>query len=180
MKNSLYKISLFSSIALLVFSSAIFFFLFRETNLNKEIIKENEKIWQQEVNRRDEIRSQNSSFKKIEKEKELLETHFAKSSNVVPFLDSIESLGKKVDVSAEVVLVDVPKEGDNLLINMEVLGSFEKIYKYLLLLENSSYELEIISFDVEKNDSSGGGAVKKEGTSVWKAQIKMKLLSFIK
>ena len=144
----------------------VFLFLNREININKKIFEDNEVKWQQETERREGIKLLNNSIKKIETEKDLFETHFAQSSNIVPFLDMMESLGEKVGAKTEVTLVDIPKEGNILVVEMKVLGSFEKIYKFLLLLENSPYKLEIVSVDISKQN-------------IWEASLKIKLLSFV-
>jgi hypothetical protein len=179
MKKNLYKTLFTTSVIFLILNSFVFIFLYKKINTNKKTAEESEIMWQQEVNRRDGIRSQNSSIKKIEKDKDLLELHFANSSNIVPFLDTIEDVGKKVGIKAEVTLVDIPKESGNLIIQMKAVGSFEKLYKFLLLLENSSYELEFISVNIEnvnfdetlKNET-------KNKNPEWVMNIRMKLLSF--
>ena len=133
---------------------------------------------QQETERREGIKLLNSSISKIEKEKSLLESHFAQSSNIVPFLDTIEALGNKVGAKTEVMLVDVPVESKNLNINMKASGSFEEIYKFITLLENSPYELEFISIDVQKQGAIDTSTKNNKKTD-WEADLKMKLLSFI-
>ncbi|MEK7572422.1 MAG: hypothetical protein AAB493_01005 [Patescibacteria group bacterium] len=168
MKKNLQKILPILSLSLIFFVVCLFVFLFlnREININKKIFEDNEVKWQEEAERRERIRLLNNSIKKIETEKDLFETHFAQSSNIVPFLDMMESLGEKVGAKTEVTLVDIPKEGNILVIEMKVLGSFEKIYKFLLLLENSPYKLEIVSVDISKQN-------------IWEASLKIKLLSFM-
>jgi hypothetical protein len=180
MKNNLNKILITSSILSLVFSSAVFFFISNRIDVNEKIFRDNETEWQREADRRDEIRSQNSSIKKIEKEKELLEVHFAKSSNIVPFLDSVEAIGKKVEVKAEVTAVDIPDKSGILNIEMKAVGSFEKLYKFILLLENSSYELEFYSLNIEKeNTTISSNSSKTTGLPDWQLNLKMELLSFV-
>ena len=154
--------------------------MLNKINSNEKIFRDNELKWQQEVDRRYEIRSQNSSIKKIEKEKELLEVHFAKSSNIVPFLDLIETIGKKVEIKAQVTSVDIPDKNGTLNIEMKAVGSFEKLYKFILLLENSSYEIEFSSINIEKeNIAIIPIANKKTEFPNWQLNLKMELLSFI-
>ncbi|MEI6581049.1 MAG: hypothetical protein WCO07_02655 [bacterium] len=178
MKNNLQKILPILSIVFLVFCCFIFIFLYKEINFNKKAFEENETKWQQETERREGIKLLNSSISKIEKEKSLLESHFAQSSNIVPFLDTIEALGNKVGAKTEVMLVDVPVESKNLNINMKASGSFEEIYKFITLLENSPYELEFISIDVQKQGAIDTSTKNNKKTD-WEADLKMKLLSFI-
>jgi hypothetical protein len=105
-----------------------------------------------------------------------LYTHFAQSSNVVPFLDTVEDLGQKVDAKVEVISVNVPTDANFLELEVKVSGNFEAIYKFIKLLENSPYEVEIMSFNLAKISPS---AISKEPLR-WSANLELKLLSFIK
>jgi hypothetical protein len=166
MKKNLQKILPIISLMFFIICCFVFLFLNKEINLNNKVFEDNEIKWQQETERREGIKLLNNSIRKIENEKDLLDTHFAQSSNIVPFLDTVESLGTKVGAKTEVTSVDIPKESNSLNIEMKISGSFEKIYKFILLLENSPYKLEITSIDVSKQD-------------VWEANLKIKLLSFM-
>jgi len=78
----------------------------------------------------------------------LLETHFIKSSDVVPFLNTIEALGPAVGASAEIDSVDTSPDGASLIVELQASGSFGAVYKFLTLLENSPYELNFLSMDI--------------------------------
>jgi len=178
MQNNFKKTPLFLSILLLIFFCVAFFFLNRLINnqvaTSDKILSE----WQKEASRREEIKSLNRSIQTIENEKSLIETHFAQSSNIVPFLDTIEGLAPKVGAQAEVTSVDIAKDNTGLMVGIKLSGSFESIYKFLLLLENSPYELEFVSMDIQKTlikvDPNS-----KVKTFPWEAVFKIKLLSFI-
>ena len=160
---------IFSMILLLLALSA-FAFLYNRTNQNKKLSEETEMKWQAEFNRREEIKSLDRLVKDVEEKKIALESHFAQSSNVVPFLDMLEKLALSTSVKSEIVSVDVAKDKSGLLVEMKVAGIFEAVYKYLLLLENSPYQLEFVSADLHKVS---------EGSADWAGNFKMKLLSFI-
>ena len=134
--------------------------------------------WQNETNRRNEIKSLERSIKAIDQEKILLESHFAQSSNIVPFLDTIEQLASRVKAKSEVVSVDILKDVNQFLVVIKTSGSFESIYKFVKLLENSPYELEIASLDIQKS-SAQTVSDKKVAIPQWEAVFKIKLLSFI-
>lgn len=163
------KTPLILSIMFLAFSCFAFFFLYKEINNNKKIAQETQTKWQDEANRRDGIRSLERLVKSITKEKDLLESHFAQSSNIVPFLDTIEKLAVSSKTKSEVVSVDISQDGSGLLVGLKASGNFEAIYKFLTLLENSPYELEFISVNIQKLSAQAG----------WEATFKIKLLSFI-
>ncbi len=186
MKNPSQKIQLFVSMILFVFSCLAFFFLFREIRIKNKASEEKLTEWKTEFNHRDEIKSLNNSIKIVENEKALLETHFAQSSNIVPFLDTIEGLATKVDVKAEITSVEILKSGAGLVVGVKSLGYFDAMYKFINLLENSPYELEFISFDIQKQASASVSLIDKGATTKtskipqWSGVFKIKLLSFIK
>src|SRR3989344_1642515 len=141
-----------------------FLYFYRQTNNNHKKAEIAEVEWLVETFRRDKIKALEHSIKVIEKEKTQLETHFAKSSDVVPFLDTIEGLATKVGAKAEVTAVDILADRTGLEVGVKISGGFINLYKFLTLLENSSYELEFISVDLRK------------GVESWEAILKIKLL----
>ncbi|OGI68839.1 hypothetical protein A3A05_02450 [Candidatus Nomurabacteria bacterium RIFCSPLOWO2_01_FULL_41_12] len=178
MQSSFSKIPLFLSIIFFLFFCAIFLYFFGAiSNHNKESqLKELE--WRAETSRREEIKALDLSIKRLEGERVQLETHFAKSSDVVPFLDTIEELAPQVGAEAGVSSVDISEDRLSLLVGLKASGTFESLYKFLTLLENSPYELEFLSMDIRKGDISN---VPDQGqtSSKWGATFKIKLLSFI-
>ena len=178
MQNNFPKIPLFLSAIFFCISLFVFLFFYREIkNNNKE--SQNQNIqWQTEALRRDEIKALDYSVQIIKDERAQLETHFAQSSDIVPFLDTIEGLALKVDTKAEVVSVDILEDHSGLMVGMKASGTFEGLYKFLTLLENSPYELEFISIDLKKETGSDASNKNVE-VSKWAAIFKIKLLSFI-
>src|SRR6185436_9428895 len=141
-QDSLAKIPLILSILFLALSCCAFFFFHREINIKNKELQSREEEWQSEVNRRVEIKALDNSIKIITAERELLETHFAHGSDIVPFLDTIEGLARKVGIRAEIATVDIPVDGSSLVVVLRAPGSFASVYKFITLLENSPYELE--------------------------------------
>lgn len=171
------KIPLLMSIIFLTFSCFIFVFFYKKLNDNKIIAQEMQQEWQTEAARRDEIKYLAKSLKAIEAERNLLESHFAQSSNIVPFLDTIEQLGILARAKSEVVSVDIPKDKNVLLIDVKASGSFEALYKFLTLLENSPYELDFTAVNIQRINIQTM-ADKKFIPAEWEAAFKIKLLSF--
>src|SRR3989344_7424099 len=172
------KIPLFLSTLFLIFSCFVFFFLYRETGNNIVTSEQMETVWQNEAEKREELKFLNSSLKTTSGERALLESYFIRSSDIVPFLDMIEKLALGAGAKAEVVLVDIPKDNSGLIVELGATGSFETIYKFLTLLENSPYELDFISVDIKKTN----GEVSLDGEESapgWSARLRVKLLSFI-
>jgi hypothetical protein len=167
------KKSLILSIIFFVFFSFVFVFLYKDINNKKEAIQIAQEKWQTEATRRENIKLLIDSVESIKTERTLLDTHFVQSSDVVPFLDTIEGLAKNVGANAEVISVDVVKDNSSLVVQMSASGSFETIYKLILLLENSPYDLEFILVDIKNLNSS----IKK--IPQWTATFQIKLLSFL-
>lgn len=176
MQNNNKKLIILSVLfcALCVFA---FIFTYKKINLNNQLAEQSLIDWQNETTRRDEIKLLNKSIKTIQSEKESLEMHFAKSTDVVPFLDTIEKLGTEVGAKAEVVSVNILEDKSGLLVRMKAIGTFDSVYRLLTLLENSPYELEFVSADI--NNPGASLSETSEGGTKWTANFELKLLSFI-
>lgn len=178
MKNKFKKMSLILSIIFFILFCLIFIFLFKKINDNNQKAEQADVAWAKEARLREDIKSLNLSLKNIEVDRAQLETHFAKSSDVVPFLDTIEKLAPKVGALAQIDSVNTALNSTRLLVGLKATGSFESIYKFLTLLENSSYELDFLSMDLHKlttNEVSG----KNTGNIKWEVFLKIQLLSFV-
>ncbi len=172
------KISLFLSILLLLVSCTVFFLMYRQIGKNSAAAGAAETAWQTETNQREEINSLDATLASVEDEKAELETHFAGSKDIVPFLDTVEKLGTAAHADAEVSSVDILKDNAGLLVSIKAAGTFQSTYAFLRLLENSPYELEFMSTDFQKD----AGSTDADGTIVssgWTAVFKVKLVSFI-
>ena len=77
----------------------------------------------------------------------------------------------------EVVLVDMPKDKGGLVVGINATGSFESLYKFFTLLENSPYELDFLSLNMQSQIT--GGELGENQMARWSADFKVKLLSFI-
>ena len=177
MQNRFKLISLVVSILVLILLCGIFFFLFKEIKNNIRISEERQTDLQKEIIRRGDIKNFNNSFKTIEADKILFETHFVQSSDIVTFLDTIEKMASSVGTSPEVSSLEVAKDGNGLVLAMKNVGSFSQIYKFITLLENSPYELELTSVEMHvlKKDDTQKNSVKEVK---WEANLKIKLISF--
>ena len=157
----------------------VFIFFYRTISNIKETIKTSQEKWQIQNTKRENAKSLINLIKVIEPERTLLETHFVRSSDVVPFLNTIEKLTKKVGVSSEIVSVTIPKDNSSLMLEIKTLGSFEAIYKLILLLENSPYNLLFVSADIINPNTQNIVNIKTIKTPKWTASFQLKLLDFI-
>jgi len=178
MQNKFTKISIFISTTIFIIFVIAFYFLYKEIQ-KKNIVSEKVLTdWQIEESRRNEIKTILRSVEKIKFNNDLLGNHFSKSSNVVPFLDTIDSFAPKVNAEDEIISVEIIPETKELVVGVKVLGSFESVYKFLTLLENSPYEIEFIGTDIQKMET-GFKSEKTGKVFSWEGMFKIKLLSFI-
>lgn len=177
MKNNFQKIILLISTALLLFLCFAFVFLYREISDNYQKIQQDTINLQAEEHQRHNIASLNQSLQKIAPDMALLESHFVKSSNIVPFLNMIETLAQEAGVSVQINSINIKKDNSELMVDLKASGSFELIYKFLTLLENFPHELDFISMNMQKSLSDVSGKNIKD--SKWEVILKAQLLSLI-
>lgn len=132
--------------------------------------------WQKDYKQREDTKLLSNFLKNTIEERKLLDSHFAKSSDVVPFLDMLENLASRVGAKAEVLVINVPNDNTGLYVEARAAGSFESLYKFIKLLENSPYETEVTSMNITRVSSSDDA----KSASGWTINLKIKLISFIK
>ncbi|MEI7709340.1 MAG: hypothetical protein WCI76_01340 [bacterium] len=176
MKNNFPKIALATSTIFLAFSCVSFWYFYNMINTNELESQSKENEWQNEAKRRDDIKALDHSVKIITEERGLLETHFAQRSDVVPFLDTIEKLATKVGAIASVTSVDISKDSADFYVGMTASGTFDGLYRFLTLLENSPYQLDFSSISLHAETATGA---KSSASPKWNATFKIKLLTFI-
>lgn len=173
------KVPLFISIIFFALSLSVFIFLYKNINNNVRISEQAATDGELEATKRTEIKSLLRSLEMTREEQVLLDTHFIRGTDVVPLLDSLEKLAPKTGAKAEVTQVNVSPDGASLTVGVNVAGTFESLYKFLVLLENSSFQFEIISMDMQKVSDG----VVTETTSLpaqWSSAYKLKLVTFLK
>ncbi len=155
-----------------------FFYVFQSINTKNEntaILLEQIKT---ESDRRNKVTALNAEIKAIAPQRAVLETHFANSSDVVPFLDTLQELSRQALAPAEVSSVDLSKDGKTLEVSMNAQGDFAGISRLLALLQNSPYELDFSSVDIKRKILSDAEAKIASGMPAWNASFKLNLLSF--
>ena len=178
MKIHFQKISLLFSAIFFVLTFFAFLFLYKEINNNNQKAESNMITWNTEASRREEIERLDHSLQEITDSNALLETHFAKSSDIVPFLNTIEKLAPKAGTTIEIDSVNIKGDNTGLLVGLKVMGRFESIYKFLTLLENSPYEIDFLLMDIHKL-SAGVVTDQKVKDLKWEGVFKIQLLSFV-
>ncbi len=169
------KVPLIAATSLLIVPIVFYIFIYNNIQKNAEAYNKEEVEWQIKNAKKEEIKAITKELQMIEKERSLLNTHFIQSSDVVPFLDTVEQLAQKVNTQAEITQVDISSDKTSLAISVNASGSFQNLYKFLTLLENSPYQIEFTSVNLERNVT---GAVSKNAGE-WSATFTIKLLSFL-
>lgn len=170
------KIPLAISTVLLLLSVFLFFFIYKNIQDSNKIFTEAQTKWQQEESKRSEIKSLERFLSITAEDRVSLDSHFIRSSDVVPFLDSIEKLAPQVKATTEVTSVDISPGNTSLAVGIKASGTFEGLYKFLTLLENSPYQIEFVSMNMRKIEDE---TLSKGVAPQWSAIFKIKLLSFM-
>ena len=164
---------LVASVSFMIFFFLVFYFLYHRIESSHKLSEEMSIKWLEEANRRDETENFAKAIKIAEPEIAKLESHFADNSDLVPFLNTIEGIAPKAGVEAETTDVDISQDKKNLILGLKARGSFDAVYKFITLIENSSYEMEFIYLDIFR--SSGQGDV---SGPMWEATMRLKLITF--
>lgn len=162
-------IFLILSLLFTIISCLIFYFFYNEILENKKSTEVLYNEWKTEENRREIIKSLDRTISKIQDKKSKIESHFVSSSDVVPFLDFFEKSAFLVNAKSEVSSVSIPNDNSTINVSLNVNGTFDSIYKYVNLIENAPYELQINSFTLNKIGNP----------NIWNLNLQIKLLSFI-
>lgn len=173
------KKSLIFSIIIFIISCLIFFFLYKIILNNEDMSKTKRDEWQTQLTQREQSKILMGSIKSIENEMTLLNDHFVKSSDIVPFLNTIEKIADDTGVKAEVLSVDIEKEEPSLSAQIKAYGTFEELYKLINLFENSKYNLKFISMNIKSLSTPGEENSKEELKPEWVGDFRIKLLSFV-
>ncbi|MBP9711656.1 MAG: hypothetical protein KBD55_01320 [Candidatus Pacebacteria bacterium] len=179
MKINFQKIPFVLSIVFLLSACFAFIFLYGQIINNNSQAEVVNKEWGSEFARREEIKSLDRSLRAVDAGKVALESHFAKSTDAVPFLDTIESLAVVAGAQFEIISVEEAGTSGILVLDVKSKGSFESIYKFLTLLENSPYEIEFTSVNVTKPLPQGGVNTNTKNAD-WEGLLTMRLLTYVK
>jgi len=185
MKNNFSKILILLSALLFICACAVFVFLYRQININNQKAESDTITWQTEALRRNDIISLNSSLAQVANDRALLETHFTQSSDVVPFLNTLEQLALPTGATAQIDSVGTGPNNTGLAVELRASGTFQQLYKFLTLLENSPYELKFLSMDIHKSTLLDASSPAGNNTSTtksdlgWDAIFQIQLLSFV-
>ena len=160
-----------------------FFFLYEQIVKNNEKAEEVTLAAESEAQKREELRLLDRSLALIRADRARLDTHFSKSSDVVPFLNEIENTGKAVGVRVQVSYVDISQDSTSLRIRVSADGSFKALTTFIHLLEHFPYILEFNSLVIETTaptQTDAAGALIPLATPLWRATMDIKLITFVK
>lgn len=179
MKKILQKIPFIFSILFLFVSVFVFVFIYQKINDNNLNAEKANTEWQTEAMRREEIKSLDRALSMVAEESRVLDTHFAFSSDVVPFLNTIEKLALSVGAEPEITSVSTSEADSVLSADFRADGSFESLYKFISLLEQSPYMIEISAFELSRPLKAGELDINNKNPK-WEVYFHIKLLSFLK
>lgn len=172
------NIYIISSIAFFIFSCFVFYFIYRQIRI-KNIDAEEIKIQIQNENKKYNDIEILSKSNKISVEDQIsFDSHFVDKSEIANFFDSLEKLAEKIKLETEILSANEDEIKGDFTLELKSKGSFENIYRFLLLLENSQYMIEIMSINMQKEHQDETQNITKN--PIWTLHLKIKLLSFVK
>lgn len=110
------------------------------------------------------LESQMDGFKK---DSEKIETIFLKEENVVGFLESLEKTGEDIGVLTEIASAAINKGSKGIVFQINLKGDFEKIFQYLVLLENLPHQIVFEGLNMYPEDN------------LWHSKIAIRIISFL-
>lgn len=137
-----------------------------------------------ELTQLEETRDERLTLKKTlhttEGERDILSSYFIDSTNVVHFIETIESFAGPTATRLEITNVDVAKEKKTLSLSILATGQFSNVYHLIRMLETMPVE---ISFSRISLSRAGAGVEAPAGTAknslpLWNAAIDIELISF--
>lgn len=163
------------SVLFMLGSLTIFYFLYKAIESHQATIDAKQEEWQAEEDRRNEIKNLERTVKTLEDKRIKLESHFVSGEDPVNFLNHLEDLARSVGGSAEVSTVDLGKENKSLTVSLKATGSFDAMYRFITLLENSEYKMEIKNLVLQSSDTE---LIKGSNIKKWSLGVDLKLLTF--
>lgn len=177
MQDKLPKTKLIAASIFMLASLGSLFFAYTLVKNKNEKFQNSQIEISSDAKRREETQQLERLMKTLEAERLLIDSHFAKSSDIVPFLDTLERMASQVAVDAEVSSVDITKDNKTLTVGIKATGGFEALYKFLVLLENSPYELSFLLMDIQTPQGAQPDPITKKVE--WQGAFKVRLLSFL-
>ncbi|MEK7567228.1 MAG: hypothetical protein AAB527_03800 [Patescibacteria group bacterium] len=115
------------------------------------------------------IKELDQVLQSIASEKSKVDGAFAEGSNVVKFIEGLEMMASFSGAGLEIVSASLPAkvEEGGPFFTLNLSGSFGRLFKFLALLEKTSYQIKI--------ESARFGVSEK---GAWSSQIKLRLLSY--
>lgn len=157
---------------------SIFLVLYLKINSNFNKITESVSLYQEKEQKKEEIKNLNKIASEIKDDMVLLDSHFVLSSEISFFFEEVEKMALSQGAKAQVLSVKAPDlKNENAFVEVNVVGNFLSLYKFLLLLENSKYELKIVSANFSKEYNQAN--LKPEELPSWTANFVIKIISFI-
>ena len=137
-----------------------------------------------ELTQLEETRNARLTLKKTllttEGERDTLSSYFIDSTNVVHFIETIESFAVPTATRLEITNVEVEKEKKTLSLSILATGQFQNIYHLVRMLETMPVEISFsrISLSRAGNGVDAPVATVKNSLPLWNAAIDIELISF--
>jgi hypothetical protein len=115
-----------------------------------------------EIEKADQARNALTS---LDANEALVKSYVLRKDNIVPFIDLLQSTGKEVGASVQVLSVTDDKSTGHarVVISLTVNGSFDAVMRTMGILENGPYDTELTNLALDS------AATSTRGTQLWSA-----------
>ena len=176
MKNKFHTIIFIFSIVGLIISVGLFIYSFN-------VIKSSANKTGEGLTKIDQVNQKNLELNTIKKtiiateeDRNKLAAYFVSDKSIVGFLEYIESLGETTNTEASIEAVDIGVETNTLIVSVKTIGTFSSVMRYVDLVENMPYRIEINNFTLTTKDSLSDTVLV---VPEWEADITFKLISYL-
>ncbi len=104
----------------------------------------------------------------VQNDKEAIDSFFINKDTAINFIENLESIADKANVSSSVGSSNIDEAADNLNLQINLKGEFSQIFQYLTLLENTHYIIDVTRLNLLKSNK------------IWEASLEISLRGFRK
>lgn len=135
-------LAVFAALAVLAAFSALAVFELRYIRLSWEVLSSARREFSDLEKRRGNLTEAAEALGRLEPQRQLLRSGFAVPDQPLPFIESVESLGRRFGLKTELSLAGGPGEGGVQTYSVSAVGTFRQAMSFLRNLESLPFLIE--------------------------------------
>ena len=183
-KNYTVSILIFS-ILIAIASAGLLYFFFKvieNKNLHSSVVFT---TLQDKIKEKENSVLNASKITELKSLQESINGYFVNPDKIATFVDYLEKIGSDLGSDVSVTSIDAPLKNQNIIIiNLSIIGTFEKVMNTINFLENIPYQIDVTQIYLNKNSRDAlsvnmktDAQVKTPKTQTWQADISFNILS---